>query len=163
MRWRPRSPGRETGLSSLSDRPLNWRGRRKLYKCAWSSWIATLGISGQRNTGRSSALMSYLGRDKLIEAILKAVPGWDNVGRLMSNISSVSSWLRLLRLRWFKSLQWWRRKHFLFAGREQILIRKCWIIFLKYQIFSQCFFWTTSHSTASNKESRIFIIIQQNQ
>jgi len=62
-----------------------------------------------------------LGRDKLIEAILKAVPGWDNVGRLMSNISSVSSWLRLLRLRWFKSLQWWRRKHFLFAGREHIL------------------------------------------
>ena len=33
----PSSAGMDRGLSGLSDRPLNCRGRRKLYKCAWSS------------------------------------------------------------------------------------------------------------------------------
>jgi len=65
-----------------------------------------------------------LGRHKFIEAILEPVSGRDTVGRegLRSGISTIGSWLRLLRFRWFKSLQWGWRKHLLFAWRKRILL-----------------------------------------
>ena len=68
-------------------------------------------------------IISYLGGDKSIEAILKSIPSRGRL-RLRYDIPTITSWLsllRLLRLRWFKSLQRGRREQLLFAGRERIL------------------------------------------
>ena len=68
-------------------------------------------------------IISYLGGDKSIEATLKSIPSRGRL-RLRHDIPAISSWLsflRLLRLRWFKSLQGGRGEQLLFAGREWIL------------------------------------------